>query len=131
MPPLLIRLQDHESVRPTSSQTGSKKINMSRAPVVGDIKTTITPSNLLKKAINISETNEELNQIKSHPNKFYTTDYQPDNHGVSHSYIHTFNPLPHTDQGSYRQVCVKFNDFPKSSKRLSYCFQGLKTYEKY
>ena len=30
-------------------------------------------------------------------------------------------------QGSYRQVCVKFKDF----KILSYCFQGLKTYEKY
>ena len=34
-------------------------------------------------------------------------------------------------QGSYRQVCVKFKDFSRTSKRLSYCFQGLKTYEKY
>ena len=33
-------------------------------------------------------------------------------------------------QGSYRQVCVKFKDFSRTSKRLSYCFQGLKTYEK-
>ena len=28
-------------------------------------------------------------------------------------------------QGSYRQVCVKFKDFSKTSKILSYCFQGL------
>ena len=34
-------------------------------------------------------------------------------------------------QGSYRQVCVKFKDFSRASKRLSYCFQGLKTKEKY
>ena len=34
-------------------------------------------------------------------------------------------------QGSYRQVCVKFKDFSRTSKRLSYCFHGLKTYEKY
>ena len=32
-------------------------------------------------------------------------------------------------QGSYMQVCVKFKDFSRTSKRLSYCFQGLKTYE--
>ena len=32
-------------------------------------------------------------------------------------------------QGSYRQVCLKFKDFSRTSKRLSYCFQGLKTYE--
>ena len=38
---------------------------------------------------------------------------------------------PCTPQGSYRQVCVKFKDFSRTSKRLSYCFQGLKTYEKY
>ena len=31
--------------------------------------------------------------------------------------------------GSYRQVCVKFKDFSRTSKILSYCFQGLKTYE--
>ena len=34
-------------------------------------------------------------------------------------------------QGSYRQVYVKFKDYSRTSKRLSYCFQGLKTYEKY
>ena len=34
-------------------------------------------------------------------------------------------------QGSYRQVSVKFKDFSRTSKRFSYCFQGLKTYEKY
>ena len=34
-------------------------------------------------------------------------------------------------QSSYRQVCVKFKDFSRTSKRLSYCFQRLKTYEKY
>ena len=34
-------------------------------------------------------------------------------------------------QGSYKQVSVKFKDFSKTSKRLSYHFQGLKTYEKY
>ena len=34
-------------------------------------------------------------------------------------------------QGSYRQVRVKFNDFSRTFKRLSYCFQGLKAYEKY
>ena len=34
-------------------------------------------------------------------------------------------------QGSYRQVLVKFKDFSRTSKILSYCFQGLKTYEKY
>ena len=33
--------------------------------------------------------------------------------------------------GSYRQVCVKFKDFSRTSKRLSYCFQRLKTFEKY
>ena len=32
-------------------------------------------------------------------------------------------------QGSYRQVCVKFKDFSRASKRLSYCFQGSKTDE--
>ena len=32
-------------------------------------------------------------------------------------------------QGSYSQVCVKFKDFSRTSKRLPYCFQGLKTYE--
>ena len=30
-------------------------------------------------------------------------------------------------QGSYRQDCVKFKDFSRTSKRLYYCFQGLKT----
>ena len=34
-------------------------------------------------------------------------------------------------QGSYRQVSVKFKDFSRTSKRLSYHFQGLKTYEKH
>ena len=34
-------------------------------------------------------------------------------------------------QGSYRQVHVKFKDFSRTSKILSYCFQGLKSYEKY
>ena len=34
-------------------------------------------------------------------------------------------------QGSYRQACVKFKDFSRTSKRLSYRFQGLLTYEKY
>ena len=29
-------------------------------------------------------------------------------------------------QGSYRQDCVKFKDFSRTSKRLSYCFQGMK-----
>ena len=29
-------------------------------------------------------------------------------------------------QGSYRQDCVKLKDFSRTSKRLSYCFQGLK-----
>ena len=29
-------------------------------------------------------------------------------------------------QGSYRQDCVKFKDFSRTSQRLSYCFQGLK-----
>ena len=29
------------------------------------------------------------------------------------------------EQGSFRQVCVKFKDFSRTSKRLSYCFQGL------
>ena len=33
-------------------------------------------------------------------------------------------------QGSYRQDCVKFKDFSRTSQRLSFCFQGLKTYEK-
>ena len=32
-------------------------------------------------------------------------------------------------QGPYKQVCVKFKDFSSTSKRLSYCFQGLKTNE--
>ena len=36
-----------------------------------------------------------------------------------------------SSQGSYRQVSVKFKDFSRTSKRLSYCFHGLKTYEKY
>ena len=31
-------------------------------------------------------------------------------------------------QGSYRQDYVKFKDFSRTSKGLSYCFQGLKTY---
>ena len=30
-------------------------------------------------------------------------------------------------QDSYRQDCVKFKDFSRTSKRLSYCFQGLIT----
>ena len=34
-------------------------------------------------------------------------------------------------QGSYRQVGVRFKDFSRTSKRRSYCFQGLKPYEKY
>ena len=34
-------------------------------------------------------------------------------------------------QGSYKQDCVKFKAFSRTSKRLSYCFQGLKTLEKY
>ena len=33
------------------------------------------------------------------------------------------------DQGSYRQARVKSKDFSRTSKRHSYCFQGLKTYE--
>ena len=37
----------------------------------------------------------------------------------------------HMNQGSYRQVCVKFKDFSRTSKIFSYCFQGLKTYDKY
>ena len=31
------------------------------------------------------------------------------------------------NQGSYRQDCVKFKDFSRTSRRLCYCFQGLKT----
>ena len=34
-------------------------------------------------------------------------------------------------QGSYRQVCLKFKDFLRTYKRLSYSFQGLQVYEKY
>ena len=34
-------------------------------------------------------------------------------------------------QGSYRQDCVKFKEFSRTSKRLSYSFQGLKVNEKY
>ena len=34
-------------------------------------------------------------------------------------------------QGSYKQGLVKFKDFSRTSKRFSYGFQGLKTYEKY
>ena len=30
-------------------------------------------------------------------------------------------------QGSYRQDCVKFKDFPRTSQGLRYCFQGMKT----
>ena len=33
-------------------------------------------------------------------------------------------------QGSYRQVCLKLKDFSRTPKQLSYCIQGLKTYEK-
>ena len=33
-------------------------------------------------------------------------------------------------QGSYKQDCENFKDFSMTSKRLSYCFQGLKTYKK-
>ena len=32
-------------------------------------------------------------------------------------------------QGSYSQVCVKFKGFSRTSKRLSYCFWGQKSYE--
>ena len=38
---------------------------------------------------------------------------------------------PKLYQGSYRQVCAKFKDFSRTSKQLSYCFEGLKTYENY
>ena len=34
-------------------------------------------------------------------------------------------------QGSYWQVGVKFKNFSRTYKRLSYCFRGLKLYEKY
>ena len=40
-------------------------------------------------------------------------------------------PLYLAIQGSYMQVRVKFKDISRTSKRLSYYFQGLKTYEKY
>ena len=46
---------------------------------------------------------------------------------------HCIKPNAQTDsglpclQGSYRQDCVKFKDFSRTSKRLSSCFQGLKT----
>ena len=33
------------------------------------------------------------------------------------------------NQGSIRQVCVKFKDFSRTSKRLSYYFQGLNFFE--
>ena len=33
-------------------------------------------------------------------------------------------------QGSYRQACVRFKDFSRTSKILSYCFQRLKMHEK-
>ena len=32
-------------------------------------------------------------------------------------------------QDSYEQASVKFKEFSRSSKRLSYCFQGLKSNE--
>ena len=35
----------------------------------------------------------------------------------------------HFKLGSYRQVLVKFKDLSRTSERLSYCFQGLRTYE--
>ena len=35
------------------------------------------------------------------------------------------------NQGSYRQVLVKFKEFSSTSKRLSNSFQGLKVNEKY
>ena len=41
------------------------------------------------------------------------------------------SPEEHNLQGSYRQNCVKFKDFSRTSQRLSYCFQGLKTLGKY
>ena len=31
------------------------------------------------------------------------------------------------DQGSYRQDCVKFKDFSRTSQKLFHYFQGLKT----
>ena len=34
-------------------------------------------------------------------------------------------------QGSYRQDSIKLKDFLRTSQILSYCFQGLKTKEKY
>ena len=49
---------------------------------------------------------------------------------VNHNTSVTSNNLV-LQQGSYRQVCVKFKDFSRTSERLSYCFQGLKAYEKY
>ena len=41
------------------------------------------------------------------------------------SYRHAKKEEEH-QQGSYRQVCVIFKDFSMTSKRLSYCLQGLK-----
>ena len=35
------------------------------------------------------------------------------------------------EQGSYRQVWVKFKDFSRTSKRLSYSFQALKFFENF
>ena len=35
----------------------------------------------------------------------------------------------HSEQGAYRQAWVKFKDFLRTSKSLSYSFQGLKDNE--
>ena len=65
---------------------------------------------LKNRQIKVLKTNDSLMKVKC----YMTNDDTP-------------AQIPH--QGSYRQVCVKFKDFSRTSNRLSYCFQGLKTYK--
>ena len=47
------------------------------------------------------------------------------------SFLYYYNGTQKHEQGSNRQVCVKFMDFSRISKRLSYSFSRTSVYEKY
>ena len=53
--------------------------------------------------------------------KFHSCTRKLDNFHYRISIFHAAGQVP--IQGSYRQVRVKFKDFSRTSKRLSYCLQ--------
>ena len=68
-------------------------------------------------------------EFRNNPENFHPCIWGCFNHFPRHSSQKSSALSSAYVPGSYRQVCVKFKDFSRTSQILSYCFQGLNTYE--